>query len=595
VPDANQAKLDAPLTTPDLGIPTGTGGTGGGGAGGTVGMDASIDHTATVGPDAAGTGGAAGMDASIDRTVTGGTDAVGTREEAGLDVSTDQPAPGGPDSGMDAAADAGGGLNADANHDGGEVGAFTCPSPTLAWTYNLPKLGNIAWDKDGSLITGQSFYPGTAQSGFGPTPATAGVAPKAVTNKGSADILVAKIDPNSGNASWVFTAGAALDQEVTEVAASSAGLGVIGTFTGTLDIFHGSQPNNILVNPETTAIDYIAGLTDDGVGAWAMQADLGGGKLNAIAGQSGKDYFVVCGSAMNNASDLSSTGTTGIGTPGGDKDVVVAAVKASDGTILWSKLFGGPMNQLCTAAALDDDGNALFAGTYTGSLNFGSGALAPAPTGASDQVLWVAKLNGATGATITAKTFGTSGQVIPNWLTADAKGNVIVAGQFATGVAFGNATLTPLGDVDAFVVKLDSSLLPSSWARRWGGSPHGQAGCNGVAVDSTGNVTVVGEFSLTADVGPGTTILTSPSSAILESFVVNLDGETGQSLCAHGYGDVASGGGGALAVAINRWATGASQDSLAFVGNFTGTINFGPPTTALSGAGNATAAYLVRM
>jgi len=66
------------------------------------------------------------------------------------------------------------------------------------------------------------------------------------------------------------------------------------------------------------------------------KVDLGGGHLNALAGNPSQNYFLVCGAAMNNAANLGATGT-----PGGGKDVIVAAIKANDGTVVWAKLFGG--------------------------------------------------------------------------------------------------------------------------------------------------------------------------------------------------------------------------------------------------------------
>jgi hypothetical protein len=378
LPDAAQPKLDAPPSTPDVGVdlPVSTGGTGGGGSGGTVGLDAAPDHAPTGGTEAGGTGGTVAIDASPDvspSTMDGG-DTGGTTV---IDALPDGPAVGGPD----AAADAGLGPDAGAS-DSAEAGAFVCPSPEWASSYSsVPALATVAWDKDGSLITGASVYSNTSGTTvFGSIPLP--------NLGGDADILVAKIDPSSGKASWVFTAGDASPQYVTGTAVSSAGVGVIGTFQGNLDMFNGTQPGKIIVNPAASPIDFVAGVADDGsIGLWATKVNLGDGQLNAIAGLPGKDYFVVCGVATNNAASLAVTGTTTPpGTPCGGNDVIVAAVKASDGTILWSHLFGGAGDQTCLAAALDDNGDAIFAGTYAGTLDLGLGALSPAPTGAADQI-----------------------------------------------------------------------------------------------------------------------------------------------------------------------------------------------------------------
>jgi hypothetical protein len=540
VPDASPLKLDTAGSSPDLPVATG-------GAGGSE----------------AGTGGTGGSDGSVDR-----------------------PSPG-PDA-ADAAGDGG-------SEDGGD-GGLVCATPKAAWEYDVASsFSNIVWDTDGSLITAVTYFPLITSH-----PDTFGS--KLVTSHGSSDLLLAKIDPSSGEASWLVTVGDEQDQFVTSAALSNAGLGVIGTFMGSLDVFNGDQPTKVILNSGTTLVDFIAGFNDaDGSGLWAKKVNLGNGGLSAIAGQAGKDFFVVCGYADNNAASLAVTGTTTPpGTPGGGMDVVVAAIKASDGSVIWSHLFGGANDQMCTSAALDDNGNAIFAGSYAGVLDFGPGALSPAPTDTAHAILWVAKFNGTTGATMAAKAFGTTGQVQTNsaGVTADAQGNVIVAGAFYGPVTFGNVTLTPLGTSDAFVAKLDVSLVPL-WARRWGGAS-GLATAMGVAVDSSGNATVVGNFNHTIDVGPGNTILTAKATTAvgMNPFIVSLDGAAGGTLCAHAYGDAGLYTGNAVAVAVNRQATGANRDATATVGTFDPGIDFGSPTTPLvapSGVGYGFQGFLLRM
>jgi hypothetical protein len=202
--------------------------------------------------------------------------------------------------------------------------------------------------------------------------------------------------------------------------------------------------------------------------------------------------------------------------------------------------------------------------------------------------VWVATLNGTTGAVSAAIAFGTTGQILPAGLAFDGQGNVVVAGKTNSAVTFGTQTLTPAGQYDAYVAKLGSTTLAPMWARRWGGAT-GVALNTGVAIDSAGIITVVGTFKPSADIGPGSTVLQTAGVA-LETLVVSLDGSSGQTLCGRNYGDVASSGGGAQAVAINHTA-GPLKDRAVIVGNFTKVINFGGATTALSSG--AIAGYLL--
>jgi hypothetical protein len=457
--------------------------------------------------------------------------------------------------------------------DGGS--SLTCPAATSSFAYTLPELKTIAWDKSGKLVTAGMFFSTTSTIGG-----------KAVTNQGTADMFVAGIDPATGNASWVLTAGDDGDQYATNVATSSDNVvGVVGNFNGSMELVTGSQLSCSTCGPGAF-IDYIAGIdATTGVAKWAIPVNLGQNPtglpmLGAIAGHPAKDYFVVCGSSSTSAKQLGITGLT----PSG-RDVVVAALKASDGSVLWAKAFGGAMDQICSAAAIDDNGNVLLAGQYTGTLDFGNGPLTPAPTATSDAILWVAKLNGATGATISASGFGTSGKIAPSAIAADAQGNALLAGSTQVSVTFGTTTLTPVGLWDSFVAKFDSSLTPL-WARRWG-SASSSTFSKGIAADSAGNVVAVGQFNGSVDVGPGTTVLKHNSTAN-DVLVARLDGATGATTCAIHYGDSAQAASQtANAVAVNRLGAGAAANRMVTVGNFVGTINFGPPTFALS-AGGAT-------
>jgi hypothetical protein len=572
--DASPLKYDTALPRADVGT-AGAGG-GMGGAGGTGGMDASVDQAPTAGADSGVDAAPADrLPANQDVPAVGGDVPMPNLDSHAPDSAADAPLPN-----VDGAAPDAGEIQSDGG--GEDAGSGTCPSPVHAWAYPVGQFNSIAWDRDGSLVTGATFN-------F----LTTSFAGQPVTNAGGADIVVAKLNPATGNATWVFTAGDSNDQFCYKVEVTNGNLVVIGNFTGTLDIDPVNGVIPPIVNPATTPVDYIVGLHDsDGTGAWSKKVDLGGGQLFAVAGNRGKDYFLVCGAAKKIPSTLGASGTLG-----GGQDVIVAAIKASDGTVVWAKLFGGAMDQVCYAAALDDSGNAYFAGSYAGTLDFGLGTLTPAPTGASDQIAWVAKLSGADGTAIATQTFGTSGQVQPESLTLDPSGALILTGEIGAAANFGDRTLTPSGKTDAFVAKLSPSTLVPLWARSMGGSGTAGASCKGAGVDSAGNVTVGGTFNVSLKVGPGDAALVPAAALVSETWVATLDGTDGQTLCAHGYGDPSSSGGGAYAIAINPGAAGASKDRAAIVGFFSNVINFGAPTTALAAVAKNTpvTAYLLEM
>jgi len=94
----------------------------------------------------------------------------------------------------------------------------------------------------------------------------------------------------------------------------------------------------------------------------------------------------------------------------------------------------------------------------------------------------------------------------------DSSGNVTVTGEFQGTADFGKGPLTSAGDSDVFVASYDAAGN-ARWAERFGagGTDRGYS----VAVDSWGNLAVIGQFSYTVDFGTGP--LTSAGN--LDAFV----------------------------------------------------------------------------
>jgi hypothetical protein len=103
-----------------------------------------------------------------------------------------------------------------------------------------------------------------------------------------------------------------------------------------------------------------------------------------------------------------------------------------------------------------------------------------------------------------------------NGLVIDSSGNAYITGSFNDTAAFGDTSLTPTGDVDVFVAKLNTS---GSWQWAVQAQGSGSVGANGIAVDSNSNVYITGSFK--DSVYFGSTTLASESAAI---FVAKLSG-----------------------------------------------------------------------
>ena len=181
----------------------------------------------------------------------------------------------------------------------------------------------------------------------------------------------------------------------------------------------------------------------------------------------------------------------------GYTDMYVAKLGPA-GDCLWSNRYGAAMDEGGSAIAVDAAGNVLVAGYFDGPLELGCG-----PMMAQDALLkwdlFVAKL-GPDGSCQWSIQAGDDNNQDPWSIVADAAGNVLVAGDFEGSMDLGCGTITSAGGLDAFVAKLDPNGN-CLWSKGAGTAGIQQA--FGVGVDSTGNVLVTGEFYTGIDFGCG--------------------------------------------------------------------------------------------
>ena len=398
---------------------------------------------------------------------------------------------------------------------------------------------------------------------------------------GDFDVFVNKVDPATGLALWTQDFGDSAPQTGLGVAASSASIGVIGNYVGSMNAGT-ALPTNTLPNP----VGFVLGL-NAGTGApmWGKKVDLAGGDFAGVSSNPGIGSFFVCGTFGIAGAAAGAAGPVDLvpaSTGFGGKDVVVAKIDATTGAVLWAKNFGGTGDEVCTAVTSDDAGaNVYILGTYSNdALNFGTGAF---PLAAANQArIYVAKFDGATGTTLAASAFGTTGRQVPTSLVADASGNVILGGAFLTSITFGSFTVTSEGNTDAFVAKLNASLVPQ-WAQRFGGGNQPQS-IRSMATDSAGHIFAVGLFSGSINIGTGGAAVASAGAT--DAFTLKLDAQ-GNLGCGAAYGDAA--GQEADAVTVARFGTGA--DKAMFAGTYQGAMALGP-SLLNTGSSAVTDAYI---
>ncbi|MGH8564957.1 MAG: SBBP repeat-containing protein, partial [Gammaproteobacteria bacterium] len=271
-------------------------------------------------------------------------------------------------------------------------------------------------------------------------------------------------------------------------------------------------------------------------------------------------------------------------TSAGGNDVFVAKYD-SLGDLVWAKRAGGTARDEGFGIAVDSSGNSYVTGQFNGTAIFGPGeATETTLTSAGFQDVFVAKYD-SLGDLVWAKRAGGTSADDGLGIGVDSSGNSYVTGRFRDTATFGpgeaNETmLTSVGVNDVFVAKYDS-LGDLVWAKRAGGTGSLDEGF-GIAVDSSGNSYVTGQFTGTATFGPGEineTMLTS--AGFSDVFVAKYD-STGALVWAKQAGGTSFDEGRGIAVdgSGNSYVTGI----------FRGTATFGPGEaneTMLTSAGGS--------
>jgi len=189
-------------------------------------------------------------------------------------------------------------------------------------------------------------------------------------------------------------------------------------------------------------------------------------------------------------------GTTNLTSSGGS-DIFIAKLSSS-GLWQWAFKAGGLSHDWGYGIAVDSSGNAYATGVFKGTATFGSTNLT-----ATNTDTFTAKLSSNGSWQWAANGGGSSSPQYIDYnerggIAVDSIGNIYVTGSFSETATFGNTSLTSSGYDDIFVAKLSASGS-WQWAVKAGGSSQESSG--GIAVDSSGNSYVTGDFSETATFG----------------------------------------------------------------------------------------------
>lgn len=323
------------------------------------------------------------------------------------------------------------------------------------------------------------------------------------------------------NYQWAKSMGGSLGDYSHSLVLDSAGnIYTVGFFSGTVDFDPGVGISN-LTNVGMTDI-FISKLDTGGNFIWAKSM---GGPITEQA------YSI----SLDGSSNIYITGIfsgtvdfdPGIGisnlTSAGVQDIFISKLDPA-GNFMWVKRIGGNNNDISFSSTVDAVGNVYVTGYFSGTVDFNPGLGTSNLTSAGLNDIFILKLD-QTGNYLWTKGIGGVDNDFIKSIALDGSGNIYAIGSFKATVDFdpgaGSSNITSAGDFDIFILKLDE-FGNFNWAKSMGGN--GLDNGNSIALDSTGNIYVAGDFYLTSDFDPGagTTNLTSVGDK--DIFISKLDG-----------------------------------------------------------------------
>lgn len=192
-------------------------------------------------------------------------------------------------------------------------------------------------------------------------------------------------------------------------------------------------------------------------------------------------------------------------------------------TFQWAKSFGGNLDDWGRYITTDNLGNVYTIGWFDGIVDFDPGVGVNTLTSGGAKDVFISKTN-SNGDFIWAKSIGGNGIDVGYSIAVDAFGNVYSIGAFSSIVDFnpgiGTYTLSSIGLNDVFILKLDIAGN-FVWAKTMGGN--GDDSASGLAIDTLGNICLVGSFQGIADFDPNAGINNLTSSGGMDIFISKYD------------------------------------------------------------------------
>ncbi len=203
------------------------------------------------------------------------------------------------------------------------------------------------------------------------------------------------------------------------------------------------------------------------------------------------------------------------------KDIFILKLD-TNGTFLWARRMGGANKEEGSGIVIDNSGDVYTTGTYQDTSDFDPGPNVYNLISNGTRDIFISKLS-SDGDFVWAKSVNGINHSDIYSIALDSDNNVYTTAAFTGTVDFNPGldqfNLTAVGDIDLFVLKLDSDGN-FIWVKSIGSYEEDVRGIS-IAVDENGNVITIGYFSGTVDFdpGPGSNILTGSN----DLFILKLD------------------------------------------------------------------------
>ncbi len=196
----------------------------------------------------------------------------------------------------------------------------------------------------------------------------------------------------------------------------------------------------------------------------------------------------------------------------------------TNGNVLWAKRAGGSNLDFANSITTDGSGNVIVTGVFlSNSISFGSTTLTnPFVSG-----MFIVKYSSSGTVIWAKKPQGTSyGNDNGNYIITDISGNIYITGYFtSTTLTFDTISISAVTGNEMFIVKY-SPTGSALWASRVGGFLNDSG--NSIALDTAGNVYVIGTFSSPVIVFGSTSLTNASPTSTDDIFILKYNSNGGK-------------------------------------------------------------------